>query len=183
MVVADNTFWFNAFQEHGSSILAFLTSRVGRRELAEDLLQETFLRVMRRGESVDDTSRLRAYLFTTAHHLVIDRSRRSRPVLFSEVSQAGTETPGDIVDHDAAKPDAMADLSLFTDRLGGVLATLPPDHATAFRAAVLEQRSYADVAAEQGWSLGRVKSNVHRARKAVVTQMREMLCPATGSES
>src|SRR5206468_4064964 len=59
------TFWLRAYQDHGPSILAFLTSRVGRRELAEDFLQETFVRVMRKMTKGFEGANLRSYLFTT----------------------------------------------------------------------------------------------------------------------
>jgi RNA polymerase sigma-70 factor (ECF subfamily) len=181
MALADNSFWFNTFEEHGTSILAFLTSRVGRRDVAEDLLQETFVRAMRRGDGLADVSRIRSYLFTTAHHLVLDRARRKRPALFSEVSRGDSAPFGEIEDVETPLPDAVTDLRLFEDRLRRIVDSLPPDHATAFRAVVLGQRPYAEVAAEQGWTLERVKTNVHRARKKVIARLRPV--PNQESES
>jgi len=179
MALADNSFWFNTFEEHGTSILAFLTSRVGRREVAEDLLQETFVRAMRRGDGLTDVSRIRSYLFTTAHHLVLDRARRKSPTLFSEVSRSDANPFGEIEDLATPLPDAVADLRLFEERLDAIVASLSADHATAFRAVVLGQRSYADVARQQGWTIERVKTNVHRARKKVIAKLR----PARDSKS
>ena len=49
----ERPFWHQAYREHAPSILAFLTSRVGRREVAEEFLQETFLRAMRRGARLE----------------------------------------------------------------------------------------------------------------------------------
>lgn len=62
----DDDFWMNTFEEHGSSILAFLTSRLGQRDLAEDLRQETFIRAMRGGGRLSEGGNVRSYLFTTA---------------------------------------------------------------------------------------------------------------------
>ena len=86
MTPNDNDFWMNTFEEHGSSILAFLTSRLGQRDLAEDLLQETFIRAMRGGSQLSEGGNVRSYLFTTAYHLIINQSRKKKPALFSEVS-------------------------------------------------------------------------------------------------
>jgi RNA polymerase sigma-70 factor (ECF subfamily) len=183
MAVADNSFWFNTFEEHGSSILAFLTSRVGRREVAEDLLQETFVRVMRRGQKFGDVSRIRSYLFTTAHHLVLDRARRKRPVLFSEISRVDADPMGEIADHDRPLPDEVTDLRLFEHKLEAAIESLSADHATAFRLAVLQQFSYAEVAGQTGWTLERVKTNVHRARKKVIEKLKLVLDPETESRS
>jgi RNA polymerase sigma-70 factor (ECF subfamily) len=178
MTVADNSFWFNTFEEHGSSILAFLTRRVGRRELAEDLLQETFVRAMRQGDRMSDVRRIRSYLFTTAHRLVLDQARRRRPALFSEVSRVEEEPLTDVADRAQPLPDEATDLRLFEDRLQAALATLRADHARAFRLAVLQQHSYAEVARETGWTLQRVKTNVHRARKKIIETLRAVLDPA-----
>jgi len=183
MAVADNSFWFNTFEEHGSSILAFLTSRVGRREVAEDLLQETFVRVMRQGKRLGDVTRIRSYLFTTAHHLVLDRARRKRPTLFSEISRVDADPMGEIVDRDRPLPDEATDLRLFERRLDRAIESLSADHATAFRLAVLQQFSYAEVADQTGWTIERVKTNVHRARKKIIEKLRQVLDPETERRS
>ena len=175
MTVSDNTFWLNTYEEHGSSVLAFLTSRVGRRDVAEDLLQETFVRVMRRGKKLTDTGKIRGYLFTTAHHLILDRLRKKKPTLFSEISEEGSFQ--DVPDPGAESPQTATDLRWFGERLNHVVEALRPAHRVAFRSAVLEERPYAEVAAAQGWSLEQVKTNVHRARKQVIAELRDLLCP------
>ena len=175
MTVTDSAFWLDTYQEHSSSVLAFVTSRVGRRDVAEDLLQETFVRVMRRGKKLTDTSKIRGYLFTTAHHLMLDRVRKKKPTLFSEMSQEGSFH--DVPDPEAESPQAATDLRWFGERLNQVVEALRPAHRIAFRSAVLEERPYADIASEQGWSLEQVKTNVHRARKQVIAELRDLLRP------
>jgi RNA polymerase sigma-70 factor (ECF subfamily) len=167
----------STFEEHGTALMAFLTSRTGRRDVAEDLLQETFLRAMRARPKLPDTSGVRSYLFTTAHHLLVSRHRRKRPFLFSEVSERDSRSLEGIADADATPPDAAADLSRLEDQLHGVLAGLKPTYRTAFEHAVLQQKPYAEIADQQGWSLGQVKTNVHRARKQVIAALGDMLGP------
>jgi len=183
MNAADNSFWLSTFEEHSSSVLAFLTSRVGRRDLAEDLLQETFVRVMRRGKKLTDTTRIRSYLFTTAIHLVFDQARRKRPSLFSEMSTGESAPFEEVVDGGAPSPEEVADLHWFEKRLDNVVQTLRPAHRAAFESAVLRQQPYAEVAREHGWTIEQVKTNVHRARKKVIAQLREHLRPETRMES
>jgi RNA polymerase sigma-70 factor (ECF subfamily) len=179
LAVAGKSFWLETFEEHGSSILAFLTSRVGRREVAEDLLQETFVRAMRQGERLEDSSRIRAYLFTTAHHLVLDRARRKKPALFSELRESGDDLGAELPDAGARPPDTAAELNLFERQLEQALRGLPSAHRVAFESAVLRQRPYAEVALEHGWSIEQVKSNVFRARQRLITELRRVLHPAT----
>jgi RNA polymerase sigma-70 factor, ECF subfamily len=174
---SDRALWLRAYREHGPSILAFLTSRTGRRDLAEEFLQETFVRAMRRGARLVPGPELRSYLFTTAHHLVISDRRRARPRLFSELTeqeQAVLEAPRE----DALRSsEAEWDLGKVRERLEGALAALRPDHREAFRAAVLRQKPYAEIARENGWTREQVKVNVHRARKKVIALLRDLLRP------
>jgi RNA polymerase sigma-70 factor (ECF subfamily) len=173
----DRTLWLQAYQEHGPSILAFLTSRVGRREVAEEFLQETFVRAMSRGAGVASGPHLRSYLFTTAHHLVISDRRRGRVRLFSELTkseEAGVSHPAAVEEHSS---EAALDLGKMRERLDGALGTLSAAHREAFQAAVLEQKPYADIARERGWTMEQVKINVHRARKQVIALLRDLVRP------
>jgi len=179
----DRSYWLQAYQEHAPSILAFLASRVGRRELAEEFLQETFVRAMRRGAGVAAGPNLRSYLFTTAHHLVISDRRRVRVRLFSELSEAeeaGVAEPPAVRER---SPEAALDLARVRERLEAAMAALSPAHREAFRAAVIEQIPYAEIAREQGWTMEQVKVNVHRARKKVIALLRDLVRPEEGRRS
>jgi RNA polymerase sigma-70 factor (ECF subfamily) len=175
--VTDSSFWTTTFEEHGAAVMAFLTSRTGRRDVAEDLLQETFVRAIRARPTLPDPRGVRSYLFTTAHNLLLSRHRRKRPFLFSE---APAGSPGDleqIVDEEAVSPDSAADLALFEGRLRGVLDTMKPAYRTAFESAVLQQKAYSEIAREQRWTQAQVKTNVHRARKQVIAALGNLLGP------
>jgi RNA polymerase sigma-70 factor (ECF subfamily) len=179
--VSESSFWMTTYEEHGSAVMAFLTSRTGRRDLAEDLLQETFVRAIRARPTLPDPAGVRSYLFTTAHRLLLSRYRRKRPMLFSEVSEQQAHALEEMADDEAAAPDSAADLSRFEDRLRDVLGQLKPAHRSAFELAVLQQMPYSEVAREQGWTVAQVKTNVHRARKQVMTVLGDML--GTGLEN
>ena len=178
MTVSDNTFWLNTFQEHGSSILAFLTSRLGRRDLAEDLLQETFVRAMRRGDNLQADGNIKSYLFTTAYHLIVNQSRRRTPALFSEVSEEEAPRLERAAEGSSPSPEAAADLARFGELLEAELRLLKPDHRRAFQAAFLDQLPYAEIARLNGCSLEKVKTDVYRARKQVLTRLRAVLVVA-----
>jgi RNA polymerase sigma-70 factor (ECF subfamily) len=130
-----------------------------------------------------DADRVRAYLFTTAHHLLISRARKKRPVLFSEIGADGSWSVDRAVAAPDAPPDTRADLSRLEDRLREVLQTLTADHRAAFELAVLQQVPYAEIARDRGWSLPQVKTNVHRARKKVMGALHDLLGPRTESAS
>lgn len=64
-----------AYARHRAPLFAFLTRLTGRRWLAEDLLQETWLRLARSATDLHPDTRLRPFLFTVARNLFISHRR------------------------------------------------------------------------------------------------------------
>src|SRR5262245_31136355 len=75
--------------------LGYLVRMVGDRAWAEDVLQESFLRLAKRAPEIDDDAALRAYLYRTATHLAIDgiRSRRRGTVALDAARKAAVDDP------------------------------------------------------------------------------------------
>ncbi|HVS64013.1 MAG TPA: sigma-70 family RNA polymerase sigma factor [Thermoanaerobaculia bacterium] len=168
-----STFWQTAYRDHGPAVLAYLRSRV-RREDAEDLLQETFVRAIRAGDSLRDQTKLRPYLLTIAHNLSINAHRRKRPQLFSEASEEQQVLLEETPDR-SASPETRADLGRLEERLDEAMESMTPNLRTAFELAVLRQEPYKVVARQTGWSIAQVKVNVFRARQKAIAQLRELL--------
>lgn len=172
----DRGFWRAAYQSHAPAVLAFLQHRLGRREDAEDLLQETFVRAIRSGSF--DGDNLRAYLLRTAHNLWVNRRRRPRlmvPMLGPMAGPVAGEEEAPLVDVPAetASPEQEASWSAFREELQRVLAGLSEPHRRAFELGALEQHSYGEIARITGWSLPQVKVNLYRARKRIIEELRE----------
>jgi RNA polymerase sigma-70 factor (ECF subfamily) len=174
----NDAFWQSTYQSHGSAVLAFLLRRVGRRSEAEDLLQETFLRAMDAG-TFRQGSNVRAYLLRTARNLWINRMRRPRLVVAAEPPPDDGQTFSDVAT-DESSPAENAAGTLLKERVDSVLAQMTEAHRTAFEMAVLEQRPYSEVSRLTGWSLPRVKSNVHRARRRLIDELADYLPQTRG---
>lgn len=174
MNAVNDTFWHSTFKRHGPAVLAFLSSRLGRRDVAEDLLQETFVRAIRAQGNLRDLSKVRSYLFSTAHRLVLNQARGKKPLLFSELSRF-EEGPAEPPSGDTESAEQLTDLSRAQERLRQVIAGMSPALRLAFQDAVIEQKSYAQIASEQGWTEGQVRVNVCRARKKAIAEMRDLL--------
>jgi RNA polymerase sigma-70 factor (ECF subfamily) len=63
---------------HRKPIYNFILRFVGSRELAEDLMQETFLRVIRGAENYKRQAKFTTWLYTIARNLCVDQSRRAK---------------------------------------------------------------------------------------------------------
>jgi RNA polymerase sigma-70 factor (ECF subfamily) len=91
------------YAEHAQSLLAFLVYRTGDRALAEDLLADTFERVLRARQSFDRRkASAKTWLYTIALNLLRDHGRRSaageRAI---DRVVTGTQGPVDAADFDA----------------------------------------------------------------------------------
>lgn len=164
----DATFWRHAYVDHGPAILGFLRNRLNGAEEAEELMQETFVRAIRSGGRLRDASKVRSYLFTTAHNLVRNHYRRSQTSPF-------VSTDPDLELAGQTTSDARARLRSLVDRLSAVLEGLPPAHRRAFELGVLDRLPYREIARQTGWTTSQVKINVHRARKRIVEELAEYL--------
>lgn len=71
--------FLDAYEAHADAIFRFCYFRIRHRTLAEDLVQETFIRTwkyLREGKTIDS---IRAFLYQTARNLIIDEVRRKKP--------------------------------------------------------------------------------------------------------
>jgi RNA polymerase sigma-70 factor (ECF subfamily) len=152
------------YTRHHRAVFAFALRSLGDRGEAEDVLQETFLRVYTGRRQYRPLAVFRAWLFTIARHQVIDQIRRRRVQPLLE-----TEDSLEPVAHPAASPLQELEAREFSDRVGRALACLP----SARREVVLLSRvaglTHEEVARVTGQSLAAVRVALHRALRDLQT--------------
>lgn len=117
------------FRRHAAEITRSLRRRGLTREAAEDLMQDTFLRVMRNppGEAAPSHNP-RAYLFRVSRNLSIDLARRDRLMPRDELDDAGWARIAD--------PSPLAEHAVYERRrlqqVAEALAAMPPRTRAAF---------------------------------------------------
>ncbi len=169
------------FREFHEPIVRYLARRLGDRDLAEELAQETFLRAMRHGP----VARERAWLFTVATNLVRDEARRGArerqrlSLLKGELDAAGPREP-DVLAAERAE-DALREQALARRAVDAL--------AERDRMALLlreEGLDYHEIAATLGLSVGSVGTTLSRARRRLVevyeTLQRESRAAMEGSD-
>jgi RNA polymerase sigma-70 factor, ECF subfamily len=72
-------------------LLRYLLFLTGNREMAEDLFQEVWMRVLTRGGQFNGKARFETWLFTIARNLVIDHKRKRTMASLDELVEAGSE--------------------------------------------------------------------------------------------
>ena len=148
------------YQRHACALLHFLTQILRHREEADDVLQETFLRLFQGRGCYRGRGRFRQWLFTVAHRIAVDRLRRGRRhaelAAAHPLPRAGAGDPlGEL---------AAAELRACIDN---ALLTLPEDYAVAFHLRVREGFSYREMAEISGAPLGTLRSRVHHATHTI----------------
>ena len=130
---------------------------------SEDVLQEVFLRVWHGAATFDPRrASARAWLFSLAHHAVVDelRRRRARPQAVEPFSDP--EDPEEVV-FDLPGPGLDEDAHLDRLRLTRALKTLPPEEAEILHLLFYQGYTHEEAAKRLGLPLGTLKTRARRA--------------------
>ncbi|HPD30567.1 MAG TPA: sigma-70 family RNA polymerase sigma factor [Phycisphaerae bacterium] len=137
----------------------------GRREDAEDLLQEAFVRVVRMISRYEHDNRFDAWLFRIATNLVRDRVRRQRRSADAGASGARQDEPGileEVADNEVDRPDDVLETTEQVDRLQWALKQLPEAEREVILLRHFSQMSFREVAEAMGTPLGTALARAHR---------------------
>lgn len=151
-----------AFDEHGPSLLGFAVNALRDRPLAEDCVQEAFLRAWRARESFDgERGSVRTWLFAIIRRVVLDAYR------------ARDRTPQLVPQHDAPEPVTSTDP---LERIGIVdgLAQLSAPHRDAVVAIHVSGLSYQEYSQLTGVPVATLRTRVFYALRALRTALDEV---------
>ena len=168
------------YQHRLMRYLMFLTSK---REVAEDLFQEVWIRVLRRGSQYNGKARFDTWIFTIARNLVIDLSRKRTMASLDEMREAGEdERPFEIAE------DGPSPLERFQTRenaaeVSAVLLTLEPSYREVLTLRFHEEMSLEEIATVTCAPLSTVKSRLYRGLAALKPQLLRLRTERNDSET
>lgn len=155
------------YRRHQAGVYRFARLMTGSRVLAEDVVQEVFLVLMRNAARYDASrSMLSTYLFGVARHYTRRRLSRERRFVAFDVRQAERR----LVPADA--PQAALEQHHDLQQLRSAVLSLPSRYREVIVLCDLQDMRYADAAATIGCALGTVRSRLHRARQLLAEKMR-----------
>jgi RNA polymerase sigma-70 factor (ECF subfamily) len=161
------------FDRYARPIISFVYDMVGRRELAEELTQETFVRAYKNIKGLRDETKLSTWLFGIAKN-VARESLRSR---IKDDRKVGIDDDRIM---ELADGGVTPDDQLLNKELNGVireaLGALDEDKRLVFTLKIFQQRSYEEIAEITGSSIPKLKTDLHRAR----AEMRRRIRPYLG---
>ena len=163
------------FDRYSRPVLSFIFDMVGDRSLAEDLAQETFVRAFRGLQTLREETKLSTWLFGIARNCAREQLRsRRRDAGNVEID---AEPAFELHDHGRTPSGELLDKEL-SGVIQAALQRLDEDKRTVFTLKVLQQRSYEEIAEITGFSVGKLKTDLHRAR----AEMRKRIGPYLGGE-
>ena len=157
----DRSQYNQCVEQYADRLFRFAFSSLRNREQAEDVVQESFARVWEKVKSVD-FAKAKSYLFTTAHHAMVDEVRQRQHFAsiedFSPSDERATQNP---------YPDV-------NDILKKAIATLPEAQRNALLLRDYEGYSYQEIGDITGMSEAQVKVNIFRARTALKNKLKSI---------
>ncbi|WP_373046867.1 sigma-70 family RNA polymerase sigma factor [Vulgatibacter sp.] len=139
--------------------LSFLERRVGDRALAEDILQEAFVRSIGKAEDLRSEESVRAWFYRTLRNAVVDHYRRRG------TSEKALERVAAEMD-EAVEPDAEL-ASAVCGCIARLADTLKPEYAEAIKRVEVEGLAVKEFAETAGITANNAAVRVHRAREAL----------------
>jgi len=138
------------YAEHAPALLRYLHGFTRRRELAEDLLQDTFVQALRGIEGLQRADSPRAWLFAIARHLGINAIKRRR--VMAALPEEVAAAPGE-----AGDPRCEDMLRAIRE--------LPEGQREALQLRLRDELSYEEIAQVLEVPVGTVRSRLHNAVK------------------
>ncbi len=165
-------------------LLRYLLFLTGKREVAEDLFQETWMRVLLRGAQYNGKARFDTWLFTIARNLVIDLSRKRTMASLDEMSDPTDDgRPFEIA---TDGPSPLDQFKIREDRaeVSEVLMKLEANYREVLVLRFHEELSLEEIAKVTRAPLSTVKSRLYRglaALKPEIERLRGAHHPAEAS--
>jgi RNA polymerase sigma-70 factor (ECF subfamily) len=158
------------YQHRLMRYLMFLT---GKREVAEDLFQEVWIRVLRNGAQYNGKARFDTWLFTIARNLVIDLSRKRTMASLDEMQETSAENDARPFEIAQDGPGPLEQLQCLeqASEVQVVMQTLDTAYREVLTLRFQEEMSLEEIAAVTRAPLSTVKSRLYRGLAALKPEL------------
>lgn len=160
------------FQRWSGPVLRYVERMLRDAASAEDLVQETFLRMYRARERYQPEARFSTWLYTIATRLALNelrRPRRQHP--HRSTDEDGADTAPLVLTDTAPRADDVAHARRIGTSVETALEALPERQRAALWLSAVEGLSYAEIAESLETTEKSVKALVHRARSALTEKL------------
>jgi RNA polymerase sigma-70 factor, ECF subfamily len=163
----DQEAFHHLFRRYSKPVLSFIYNMIGQEPLSEELTQETFVRAYRNLKNLKDTSKFSSWLFGIAKNTVRESLKENVNNQYVELSEINLET--------LETPDKQMLNSELNEAIKQAVLELNEDWRTVFILKMFQQKSYEEIAQITGWSIGKIKTDLHRARLEMKNKLQNYL--------
>jgi RNA polymerase sigma-70 factor, ECF subfamily len=164
-------------------LLRYLLFLTGKREIAEDLFQETWMRVLLRGAQYNGKARFDTWLFAIARNLVIDLSRKRTMVSLDEMAEGGEDDrPYEIAMSGPSPLDQFQSRENCAE-VSEVLLKLDSNYREVLVLRFYEELSLDEIASVTQAPLSTVKSRLYRGLAALKPEMARLRASRPSAEA
>jgi RNA polymerase sigma-70 factor (ECF subfamily) len=157
-------------EQYQHRLLRYLVYLVGNRELAEDLFQETWIRVLERGYQYDGKHEFSTWLYAVARNLSIDYLRRKSPVSLDELMDNEEHAPLELADPRPLAWEVAAEHEQ-AERISAALVSIPAGYRETVVLRFQEGLALEEIATVTGVRLGTVKSRLYRGLNMLLSRL------------
>jgi RNA polymerase sigma-70 factor, ECF subfamily len=153
-------------------LLRYLVYLSGNRELADDLFQETWIRVLERGHQYDGRHEFSTWLYAVARNLTIDYLRKKSPVSLDGLMEDEEHAPLEPAD---TRPMAWQVVQQHeqAERISAALGGIPAEYREAIVLRFQDGLNLDEIAAVTGAPLGTVKSRLYRGLNMMMRRLED----------
>lgn len=146
--------WEELYEAHYKELLAYAAHMCGSKELAQDLVQEAFVKALMNGQTVEDLSpsKQRAWLYRTLKNLFFDRYRRA--ILENEYTQSW-------------RSEYIEDPGIQRIENAMLLQSIPSQDRAIFQLRYFDGYSAEEISHMMNLPPGTVRSKLSRCRKVL----------------
>jgi len=158
-------------EQYQHRLLRYLVYLSGNRELAEDLFQETWIRVLERGGQYDGKHEFSTWLFAVARNLTIDYLRKKNPVSLDGLMEDEDHAPVEAADTQPSAWEIVAQHEQ-AERIGVALVSIPAEYRETVVLRFQEGLALGEIATVTGARLGTVKSRLYRGLNMLMERLK-----------
>jgi RNA polymerase sigma-70 factor, ECF subfamily len=155
-------------------LLRYLLFLTGKREIAEDLFQETWMRVLLRGAQYNGKARFDTWLFTIARNLVIDLSRKRTVASLDEMREGGEDDRPFEIAMPGPSPLEQFQSRENSAEVSEVLLKLDAAYREVLVLRFYEELSLDEIASVTRAPLSTVKSRLYRGLASLKPEMKQL---------
>jgi len=160
-------------EQYQHRLLRYLVYLVGNRELAEDLFQETWIRVLERGHQYDGRHQFSTWLYAVARNLTIDYLRKKSPISLDALMEDSIEehAPLEPADTRPLAWEVVAHQEQ-AERISAALVSIPAEYRETVVLRFHEGLALEEIATVTGARLGTVKSRLYRGLNMLMSRLK-----------